>query len=367
MARRMLSYGMIAGTLALTLGVSSAMAQYAPKAKAGNRTASASKRTVQPARHAAPRRTRSTTRISVTKIEAGGEVALPARTDTATVTFIRSDTVTRAVATTAVMDTTSIRRMIDTMGTSSAVVVPPFVMTRFGVVYVGVAAGASIPSGDVYNGYNPGKNVTMSMGLESLSGLTGLRLDVSYDQLRGRPTFRNNGQTTTIVTTFGGGYRTGAPSPSAPTGGTGSTGGSGSTGGYTGTARVAGQDTQLWSAMLDGKLRVPFFGSRASTALYVVAGGGVHYFGNYDGTFARTNPAAEQARFPNAADYDTVGTSYSTNSGYSTLTRFGANAGVGAQWGVGAAALFVEGRYVTVFTKDRRTNYWPVVLGVTFR
>jgi hypothetical protein len=278
------------------------------------------------------------------------------------------------------MDTAAIRRMIDTMGTSKVVAVPPFLMTRFGVVYVSLAAGASVPSGDIYNGYNPGKNVTMSIGLESLKGLTGLQLDLAYDQLRGRPTFRNNGQTTTIVTTFGGGYRTGAPSPTAPaggsggsggsggTGGSGTSGGSGGSGGYTGTARVAGYDTQLWSAMLDGKLRVPVFGPRASAALYIVAGGGVHYFGNYSGTFARTNPAAEQARFPNAVHYDTTANAeYSSGSGYSALTRLGANAGAGVQWKAGPVALFVEGRYVTVFTRDRPTSYWPVVLGVTSR
>jgi hypothetical protein len=362
---------MIAAALVLTLGVSSAgVAQYTPKAKSGNGGATVTKRT-QPTRPAA-RRTAPTMPISVTKEESGGEVDLPVRTDTATVTFIESGKVTRAAPMASVMDTASIRRMIDTMGTSKAVAVPPFLMTRFGVVYVGLAAGASVPSGDIYNGYNPGKNVTMSIGLESLRGLTGLQLDLAYDQLRGRPTFRNNGQTTTIVTTFGGGYSTGAPRPSTPAGGSGGSGGSGTSGGsggYSGTARVAGHDTQLWSAMLDGKLRLPVFGPRALAALYVVAGGGVHYFGNYSGTFARTNPAAEQTRFPNAAPYDSTGATGAeySSSGYSALMRFGTNAGAGVQWSAGPVALFVEGRYVTVFTKDRRTNYWPIVLGVTSR
>jgi hypothetical protein len=241
-------------------------------------------------------------------------------------------------------------------------------MTPFGSLYVALAAGASMPSGDIYNGYNPGMNLTMSLGLESMTRLSGLRLDLAYDQLKGRPTFRNNGQTTTIVTTFGGGYSTPTSAPVSGGGGSGgsSGGATGGSSGYTGTAKVAGEATQLWSAMLDGKLRLPFFRSRSSTEVYVLAGGGLHYFRNYGGTFARTNPAAEQQRFPNAP-YDTAAAGYSSSSEYAALTRFGANGGVGLQWGLGGAALFVEGRYVTIFTRDRRTNYWPVVLGVMSR
>ena len=119
--------------------------------------------------------------------------------------------------------------------------------------------------------------------------------------------------------------------------------------------------------MLDGRLRLPAIGRRIATQFYGVAGGGVHYFRNYSETFAHTNPAAEQARFPNNAQYGTTGSAYASNSPYASLTRFGANAGMGVQWMVGGAALFVEGRYVTVFTKDRPTTYWPIVLGVTSR
>ena len=47
-------------------------------------------------------------------------------------------------------------------------------------------------------------------------------------------------------------------------------------------------------------------------------------------------------------------------------TQFALNGGGGLSFGVGAASLFVEGRYVRVFTEGRRTDYIPVTLGITF-
>lgn len=195
----------------------------------------------------------------------------------------------------------------------------------------------------------------------------GLRLDLSYDRLMARPTFRNNGQTTALVTTGNGGYTTGSATTPTASGGT-----SAGTSGYSGTARIANTDASLASAMLDARLRVPVFGSRSSTFLYGLVGGGVHYFFNYANSLALTNPAAEQAKFAALHTHGNVSTTgyntatYST-SGYSAVTRLGTNVGAGMQWGIGPANLFVEGRYVTVLTKDRPTKYWPILLGITWR
>ena len=364
MRRSLLSSCTIASVVALTFS----------GAVGAQSTSHVTKQPPRTARPPATRQARPATHIPVTKHEVGGEVELPARGDTAaTVAFIPSDTLTRPVFLTQTFDGSAIRKMIDTI---TMVRVPgrqPYFMTPLGPLYASVAAGASIPSGDIYNGYNPGMNVTMSVGVESMTKPMGLQLDLAYDQIRGRQTFRNNGQTTTTVTTIGG-YSTGAPRPLTPAGssGGGSTGGSSvGGGGYTGTARIAEGGAQLWSAMLDGRLRLPFTSRRTATEFYAVAGGGVHYFRNYSETFAHTNPAAEQAKFPNTAQYDTTGAAYASSpypsSPYNALTRLGANAGLGMQWMLGGAALFVESRYVTIFTKDRRTSYWPVVLGVTSR
>ncbi len=322
-----------------------------------------SKRTTRP-RHAA-----SSTRIPVSKNErvgsAGGEVTPPPKPDTTTITpppdtTMKVDTTTRVtiVDTTARVDTTT--RVVTPPETTTVVsAAPPIVMrTRVGVFYVGVAGGASIPTGDIYNGYNPGFNVTVPMGWDSYTMPIGVRFDVAYDRLMARSTFRNNGLTTAAVTTNGG-YSVGTTTTPVASSGSGTT-----SGGYNGTARVASSDVQLWSAMLDGKLRLPFAsGSRAS--LYAVGGGGVHYFTNYANSLALTNPAAEQAL--RASNTSTTGAYSSSSSGYSAVTRFGLNGGAGLQWGVGNSNLFVEGRYVTVLTKDRHTDYWPVVLGITIR
>jgi len=333
---------------------------------------------------------RSTTRIKVKKGEtrsAAGDVAPPARVDTAvapavtpqpvmpdtttrTDTTTRSDTTMTADTTRVVADTTTVATPVDTTTARPRL---PVVSTRLGTFYIGVGGGTSIPSGDIYNGYNPGFNISLPMGWDSNRWPLGLRLDVSYDRLMARSTFRNNGQTTALVNANGG-YSTGstsAPVGTTSSGTTGSTTGSttGTTSGYSGTARIASTDAALASAMLDAKVRLPLFGSHSSTALYVVGGGGLHYFFNYASSLALTNPAAEQAKFAQlhaAVSSATSASSYST-AGYSAITRLGANAGAGMQWGVGPANLFVEGRYVTVFTKDRPTNYWPVLFGITWR
>jgi hypothetical protein len=218
----------------------------------------------------------------------------------------------------------------------------PVVNTRFGTFYIGVGGGTSIPSGDIHNGYNPGLSLSLPMGWDSNRWPLGLRLDLSYDRLMARSTFRNNGQTTALVN---------------------------ASGGYSGTARIAGADVALSSAMLDAKARVPLLHSKSATAVYVLGGGGVHYFFNYAKSLALTNPAAEQAKFAQlhaALNSATSGVNYSAG-GYSSVTRLGANAGAGVQRGVGKANLFVEGRYVTIFTKDRHTNYWPLLLGAAWR
>jgi hypothetical protein len=217
------------------------------------------------------------------------------------------------------------------------------------------------------------------MGWQPSGSLFGLRLDVAYDRLSARSTFRNNGQSATLVTLANGTYTTGGTP--ATSGGSTTTGGTtntpANTGGgyYNGVATLANADAALASAMLDGKMKIPVFGSRSPASLYAVAGGGLHYFLNYAKSLALTNPAAEQEKF--AALHQAVtaaaaaglpySTSTYTNSGYSAVTRFGANGGAGIQWAMGASDLFLEGRYVTVFTKDRTTNYWPIVLGVTWR
>ena len=76
-----------------------------------------------------------------------------------------------------------------------------------------------------------------------------------------------------------------------------------------------------------------------------------------DRTFAITNPNT------NLTD---EGTSTTLNDNGS-LWRFGANAGGGLSFGFGNTSLFVESRYVRMFTSHERTNYVPIVVGLSFR
>lgn len=338
--------------------------------------------TTQRASTAKKKTATATTRIKVSKNEprsAAGEVAPAVRPDTATAavpitpdTTIRTDTSVKP-DTARPIDTTTAQpipmRDTTTVAETAAAPRPRVMYTRFGKFYLGLAAGASVPSGDIYNGYNPGVGISLPMGWDSYRLPIGLRFDLSYDRFMARSSFRNNGQTTALVTSGTSGYSTGSTTPTTPTT---TTGGTTATGGYSGTARIANTDASLASAMLDAKLRLPIFGSRSSTALYALAGGGLHYFFNYAKSLALTNPAAEQAKFAalhaqnNASTAGYSGATYST-SGYSAVTRFGTNVGAGMQWDVGPANLFLEGRYVTVLTKDRHTNYWPILLGITWK
>jgi hypothetical protein len=381
----------VAAVAALTIGASSvATAQSPDTTKKVAPAKSAAYTTKAPAKKTAA----STQRIKVKKESAAGEV-VPMKTPDTTVAVV--DTTTRVVDTTTKVDTmarpdTTVVKVdtttkvvpVSTIETTTPATTPesPIMKRRhFGNFYGGLASGTSVPSGDIYNGYNPGLNISVPMGWQPPGSLFGLRLDVAYDRFAARSAFRNNGQSATIVTLNNGAYSTSgtstytAPSSGTSTGTPTSTGSTPGSGYYNGLATVANSDATLASAMLDGKLKIPVFGSQSAASFYAVGGGGLHYFLNYSKSLALTNPAAEQAKF--AALHQAVdaaaasGQPYSSanysSSGYSAVTRPGVNAGAGFQWSMGARDLFIESRYVDVFTKDRPTKYWPVVLGVTWR
>ena len=348
------SLALVAAMLAVT---SVARAQYAAPPKRDTTSAVRPARTDAASRtRSKPTRARSAVRIPVTKREvSGGEVALPPGTS-ASVRFQPSDTTSVVAFPPASFDSSFLNTVPE-----------PVLYTPIGKFFVGIAAGASIPSGAIYNGYNPGWNVTIPISWDSYTGPLGLRLDLGYDRLTPRSTFRYNGQSSAVVNYGTGGYVPFGPGGGS-TGGTGGTGGAGGgrTGGGTtggtpgyGTARVSYAYPQIWSAMLDGKLRIPFDAYTPMGSFYVIGGGGVHYLRNYSSTFASTNPQAERAIFkPDSG--------YSAPSSYRSLTRFGLNAGAGVEFGVNAATMFVEARYVTVLTHDARTSYWPVLVGVSW-
>jgi hypothetical protein len=171
--------------------------------------------------------------------------------------------------------------------------------------WIGVGGGATVPIGNLHNdgGYKTGWNVTVPIGWQSTNTPWGLRLDLSYDRLNG----------STIS--------------SAP-------------------VSVTVSDAKVWSGTLDLTLQFPFGSSGSS--FYLMGGGGVHHFtglGTLNG-----------APFPGGSPLVS-----STNG---KLTRAGVNGGAGLNFGFGRAKLFLESRFVSVFTKGKNSNYVPIILGV---
>jgi hypothetical protein len=236
-----------------------------------------------------------------------------------TVTVSRVDTV--AVASAPIHDTVTV---VDTVRSAAGIVeAPPVVLRQYGNgFYFGIGGGATMPTGGIRDAYNTGYNVSVPFGWDSPTSVWGIRFDASYDQLHARSTFRNSDELPTAVA-------------------------------------LTTVNPQIWSGMADLKLRLPFNGIGSRTGLYVLGGVGAHYLRNYGETFAVTNPLT------NLNDQGLQSASLSGEHG--SLWRFGANAGGGINFGLGNANLFVESRYVRIFTSTERTNYVPIILGVSMR
>lgn len=181
--------------------------------------------------------------------------------------------------------------------------------------YVGVHGGTQFPQNEINNAYDPGYNVGGMLGWDSQRSPLGVRLNASWNRLNGR------------------------------------TLSSQSIGGVNFTGQVANAD--LYSAFADAKLRLPFGRFLGSTSgLYAVGGAGMTYFRNFDRFQAATGNTATQSRTGTFNPED--------------VTRFAANVGGGVSWGIGSASLFVESRWVRVFTTNRNTDYVPLTVGLTF-
>jgi len=235
-------------------------------------------------------------------------------------TTTRRDTSTMTPAPTPAPDTTTTRTDTTTVTvpppapTTTETTTSPVMQGRFGNgFYVGIDGGGSLPQGYFNDWYKSGWNVGIPFGWQRQGVPLGVRADVNYTRMSGRDF---------AISNFG----------------TGST-----------------SDPQIWSGQLDLKLNLPL--NRGSTwrpALYLLGGGGVHYFKNFSSSFNEANLLGS-------------GTAFQTNLNTSkSQTKFGLNGGVGLSFGIGQADLFVESRYVSVFTPDNNTNWVPITVGITF-
>lgn len=221
------------------------------------------------------------------------------------------------------VDTMSSTTTTTTTTVSTGEVPPAAPMTRLGSNwYIGVAGAAEFPQNRANDFYRTGYGVEVPIGWQPASSPLGLRLNLGYARLRGEPGMRLFSGSTQIASSI--------------------------------------EDPQIFQGVVDAKLRLPI--GNLLSGLYAVGGGGVYYFKNYQNTLALTTNPGTRGTIGQGSTGGSVTNTFSN----SDATRFGANVGGGVSFGVGSAALYVESRYVRVFTPNTDTDYVPVALGITF-
>ena len=275
------------------------------------------------------RRTTSQQRVRVTK-EAGGEVARRdsafirdsvARADSlARMERMRQDSIARAdsLARLERSRLDSIARdsaaRADSIARAQAAVVrdttpaPTTTMSsdafevRRGSWYLGLGAGPNVPMGAVEDVYKTGFNVTVPIGWQPQGSPLGLRFDLSYGRLNGRDDL--------------------------------------------GTSQP--DDPSIWSGTANATLDLFRFGESRRGALYVVGGGGVYRFTDFNNSDRSDNDP--ESAFEGEP-----------------VTKGGLTGGAGLSFPIGGSSLFLESRYTNVFTDGENTRWVPIVIGFKWR
>jgi hypothetical protein len=250
----------------------------------------------------------------------------------------RSDSIARAEqARTDSISRAEAMRRTDTM-TVTPPVTPP-VTEQFpqatttrrlpGSFYIGLAAGAASPTGDVEElGYDSGLNVSVPIGWHNPASIFGFRLMLSYSQFNGAP------------------FTTGGTSP----------------------VSLTNPDPKVYSAELNLNMRFPF-NERKTSSLYLVGGGGVYMFRNFGRRSALAGYLGNDVLDPD------------DSANESTINKWGVNGGAGLEFGIGTSSLFLETRLVNVFAgrddeptfdsvfgeRGTSVRWMPLILGFTIR
>lgn len=211
----------------------------------------------------------------------------------------RADSIARASAATTTTTTDTVRSPISpTMSTESYGV-------RRGGWYVGLGGGPNIPTGSVSDFYKTGFNVEVPIGWQPTSSILGFRVDLGYSRLNGRSA-GTNGLT------------------SQP------------------------DDPSIWSGTANLTLDLLKFGESRRGSLYLVGGGGVFRFSDFNNSDASDNDVTSAFKG-------------------SPVTKAGVTGGAGLAFPIGGTSLFVESRYTTAYTEGNNTRWVPVVVGLKWR
>ena len=187
--------------------------------------------------------------------------------------------------------------------------------------FVGVGAGTAVPFNLLSDlGYDSGFDLTIPFGWHKAGQTLGVRGTLGFDQV--------HADIATVNAT--------APAMlgSAP-------------------------DPKIYSGTVDALLKFPI-GKVAregkGLSLYAVGGGGVYLFRGFGGT----------TPLGNVLGSDKIGSSVKN------VHKYGVEAGAGMEYGLGPTAVFVESRWVNVFTNGSRAGndylrWIPILVGVTIR
>jgi len=252
-------------------------------------------------------RTTSTRRIPITK-EASGDVALP-RVDT--VTVYKVDTLNNYR-----VDTVTITR-VDTVNlqptTTTSII--PATLRQIGGFYIGLDAGAAVPSGDALSHVQgTGWHADVPFGWDPVGSVLGVRFAGGYSHFGTRNEFSgfNNG------------------------------------------------NAQVWNGDADLKLRLPM--TQAWTRRFGVYGVGGASWNYYKNVVEFNNNTGQFFVGPNGL----ASTTFPTTVDDSWHSRWGWNAGGGVQFGFHRTNLFVESRYIRFNSAAGSLSQVPIVVGLNW-
>ncbi|AHG91926.1 hypothetical protein J421_4389 [Gemmatirosa kalamazoonensis] len=180
---------------------------------------------------------------------------------------------------------------------------------------LGLAAGSVHPVGDAMQSYNPGWGINVPLTWDPPHSPLGARLVAAYTE-------------------------------------------------FNSASSVGVADATQWSLGGDLKFRVPFGRFlKATSGAYLVGGGAVHHFTNYNRSIFLTNNLYNTKYSSPALNAQVAAAAQSQSS---SNTSLGTHAGLGLSLGVGPAELFGEARYTRVYTPGKAVNYIPIMAGVSF-